>query len=153
MNIRRWFAVRAGWLAIVFSVTFCGGQTTFNFTELTRTFQAAPVPAKTALVYPFASNNQKQVAFIGDDGLFERATGQTSLLAALGTAAPGGGKFLDAETPGVNNAGQIVFRGDTSLPSSSGLFLYLLGGVVHAIGDRWGAGCHRRHSLSDLSFR
>jgi hypothetical protein len=131
----RWFAVLTCGFAVLFSVTFCGAQGVFSFTELTHTFQTAPVPAKTASVYPFASNNQKQVAFIGDDALFERATGHTSLLAALGMVAPGGGKFLDASTPAVNNAGQIVFRGDTSAPSSSGLFLYSGGSIMQLVPD------------------
>ena len=116
------------------TAAFAAG-TSFRFTELTRTFQPAPVPAKISFVYPFSSNDQKQVAFIADGALFLRSQGKTSLLVGLGTPAPGGGTFLGADTPSINSVGEIVFRGNAAAPSSSGLFLYSSGTITQIVQD------------------
>lgn len=122
-------------LAVLFSSNVYGAPNTYKLTELTHSAQGAPAPAKVASIRSFASNNNKQVAFIGDDGLFERALGHTSLLAALGTGAPGGGKFLAASDPAINQTGQVVFRGETAMPNSSGLFLYSAGNISQVVAD------------------
>src|SRR5215467_5272736 len=95
-------------IGFVFATLFAiqaSAQPTFKFKEITRTHDTAPVPAQLSHVSGFAFNNQSQVAFGGDGGLFFEDSGSTSLVAALGDRAPGGGTFLTITGHSLNSKG------------------------------------------------
>jgi hypothetical protein len=135
MTKSRWLLAFTSVIVALSSSCLGFAGSAFNFTELTHTFQPAPVPARTSFVYPYSSNDHKQVAFVGDGALFLKSPGHIAPLVGLGMSAPGGGKFLEASTPSINNHGEIVFRGDTLAPSSSGLFLYSNGTITQVVRD------------------
>src|SRR5207253_9885795 len=57
------------------------------------------------------------------------------IIAGFGQAAPGGGHFISAATPSLNNSRDVVFRAEVSAPGTSGLFLYSNGVVSQFLPD------------------
>ena len=109
-------------LAALFAAQTVSAQSQFKLREVVRTGTNAPVTQQLSFVSGFSLNSQGQSAFIGDGGLFLRSGGNNTIVAAFGDVAPGGGSFISVSAPSINLAGQIVFRGEVSSPSSSGLF-------------------------------
>jgi hypothetical protein len=122
-------------LAALFAAQTVSAQSQFKLREVVRTGTNAPVPQQLSFVSGFSLNSQGQSAFIGDGGLFLRSGGNNTIVAAFGDGAPGGGSFISVSAPSINLAGQIVFRGEVSSPSSSGLFLFSGGKVTQLIAD------------------
>ena len=135
MNPKRIAKLAAVTLAIVFSISNVSAQTAFKFKPVVRTGDNAPVPQQLSFVSSFSLNSQGQAAFIGDGGLFLRSGGNNTIVAAFGDIAPGGGSFISVSSPSISSAGQIVFRGETTSPSPSGLFLFSGGRVTQLIAD------------------
>lgn len=108
---------------------------TFHFEPVTRTNKPAPVPSALASVAGFSVNDSGQTAFAADGGVLFNAGGESSVIAALRTPAPGGGEFITAATPSINASGQIVFRGAATPPSRSGLFLFSGGENTQLLAD------------------
>src|SRR5215472_6982488 len=109
------------WLIVLFTA-IAPAQTRFKLKEILKTGDDAAVPSRLSFVEQFSLNDQGQVAFIGDGGLFLQSGNDVSLIVGLGDPSPGGGTFLQAVSPSINNNGQIVFLGLVSSPGSSGLF-------------------------------
>jgi hypothetical protein len=57
-------------------------------------------------------------------GVFSRSRGAVRTIAAAGTPAPGGGEFLMAEAPSINDAGEVVFHARTTSGRGLGVFLW-----------------------------
>jgi hypothetical protein len=111
-------------------------QPTFKFREIARTHDAAPVPAQLSRVAGLSFNNQSQVSFGGDGGLFFQSGGTTSIVAALGDRAPGGGTFLVVTGQSMNSQGQIAFTGAVVSPNVfGGLYLASGGKLKQLIAD------------------
>jgi len=116
---------------------FCLGapaQTKFKFKEILQTGDDAPVPSLLSFVEQFSLNDQGQIAFIGDGGLFLKSGSDVKLIVAFGDPSPSGGTFVQAESPSINNKGQIVFVGIVS-SGSSGLFLFSQGKITLLVPD------------------
>ena len=122
-------------LAVMFAAQTVFAQSQFKLREVVRTGGNAPVPQQLSFVSKFSLNSQGQAAFIGDGGLFLRSGGSNTIAAAFGDAAPGGGSFVSISSPSINSAGQVVFRGETTSPSPSGLFLFSGGRITPLITD------------------
>jgi hypothetical protein len=110
-------------------------QPSYTFKKLVGTDNAAPVPELLSDVLEYSFNDKGQVAYVGDGGLFFRSGEKVSLLAEFGHAAPGGGKFSFVDTVALNSAGEIVFRGYVTSPSTSGLFSVIKGKITELIAD------------------
>jgi hypothetical protein len=106
-----------------------------NFHLAAITGEAAPVPSTLSSISLFSFNDQGQVAFIADGGLLLKSAAGISIIAAFGTHAPGGGIFLSADMPAINNNGQVVFRGQVTSPGKSGLFLFSAGTITRLVAD------------------
>jgi hypothetical protein len=115
-------------LAICLVAPGASAQANFTLKQILKTGDDAPVPNLLSFVRQMSFNNQGQVAFIGDGGLFLKTGGTLTLLAAPGDAAPGGGTFLQISTPSINSAGQVVFAGAAT--KSGGLFLFSQGTIT-----------------------
>src|SRR5215469_12027296 len=74
-------------------------QLPFKFKSVVRAGDAAPVPAQLSSVFEFAFNDQGQVAVVGDGGLILQSGSQTTVVAAVGDPAPGGGFFFSVSSP------------------------------------------------------
>jgi len=110
-------------------------QTKFKLKEILKTGSDAPVPSRLSFVDEFSLNNQGQIVFIGDGGLFLKSDNDVKLIVAFGDPAPGGGTFIQAASPSINNKGQIVFVGLVTSPGSSGLFLFSQGKITLLVSD------------------
>jgi len=119
----------------LFSTVQLSSQSSYNFRTLVRTGDLSPVPHRLSDILEFSFNDKGQVAYVGDGGLFFRSGQRVGVLAGFGEPAPGGGKFAYADTVGLNSAGQIVFRGEVTSPSKSGLFLHFQGKISELIAD------------------
>jgi hypothetical protein len=106
-----------------------------NFRLAAITGETAPVPSTLSSISLFSFNDQGQVAFIADGGLLLKSAAGTSVIAAFGTHAPGGGIFLSADMPAINNNGEVVFRGQVTFPGKSGLFLFSAGTITQLVAD------------------
>jgi hypothetical protein len=135
MNYKRHIAKLAVALAMLTGIHM-SAQPTFKFREIARTHEAAPVPAQLSRVGGVSFNNQSQVAFGGDGGLFFQSGGATSIVAALGDHAPGGGTFLVVTGQSMNSNGQIAFTGAVVSPTVfGGLYLSSGGKLKQLIAD------------------
>jgi hypothetical protein len=134
---------RIGFILAAFLVLFptiqLSAQTAYNFKKLVSTGNLAPVPPRLSDILEFSFNDKSQIAYVGDGGLLFRSGQTVSIIAGYGHVAPGGGKFIYADTVGLNSLGQIVFRGEVTSPSTSGLFLYFKGKLTELITDGTGA--------------
>lgn len=121
-------------LALCFLAADAPAQTGFKLKQILETGDKAPVPHQLSSVNDFSINNQAQVAFIGDGGLFLKSGDTLTLIAGFGDPAPGGGTFIQISTPSINSQGQIVFAGVVTT-SNSGLFLYSQGQITQLVAD------------------
>src|SRR5271170_4211492 len=110
-------------------------QPTYTFRKLVSTDSAAPAPELLSDVLEYSFNDKGQVAYVGDGGLFFRSGQTVSVLAEFGHAAPGSGKFSLVDTVALNSAGEIVFRGYVTSPSTAGLFSVIKGKIAELITD------------------
>ncbi len=120
-------------LAICFAATSTSAQTNFKLKQILDTGDDAPVPNQLSFVDEMSFNNQGQVVFIGDGGLFLKRGHTLTLLAAPGDAAPVGGTFLQISAPSINAAGQVVFAGTAT--NKGGLFLFSQGKITLLVAD------------------
>jgi hypothetical protein len=120
---------------MLFFSTSAFAQAPFHLRKVVSTGDNAPVPQQLSKVENFSFDAQGQEAFIGDGGLFLSSGGTNTIVAAFGDPAPGGGSFISVSSPSINGSGQIVFRGETTSPSPSGLFLFSAGKVTQLIAD------------------
>lgn len=108
----------------------------FTFTQIARSTMPAPVPSELRSFAAAGVSNGGQVAFSSDSGVFLNTGGTVSLVAALGTAAPGGGKFLFTGPPAINAGGQVLFQAFTTAPSHSGMFLFANNQITQLVRDQ-----------------
>ena len=128
------FAVMA--VLVVLPAVGAVAQTAFKFNEIVRTHNPAPVPAQLSRVAGFTFNDQSQLTFGGDGGLFSATGGTTSILAALGDHAPGGGSFLTISGQSMNSNGQIAFTAVVVSPTLfGGLYLSSAGKLSLLVPD------------------
>ena len=117
-------------LTVCFVALSTSAQTKFTLKQILQTGDDAPVVPQLSFVDQFSLNDQGQVAFIGDGGLFLKSGANLMLLAGFGDPAPGGGRFIQASAPSINSNGEIVFVGSVTAPSTSGLFLFSQGKIT-----------------------
>src|SRR5262249_1024693 len=98
-------------------------QEHFKLKQLVRTGDAAPVPSELLLLSRFGLSNSGQVAFLADGGLVLESAGVTTVVAGFGDPGPGGGIFTRVIAAAIDSQANIVFRGQVTPPSTSGLFL------------------------------
>lgn len=107
----------------------------FSFEPVTRTGRPFPVPSTLSSVTSFSVNDSGQFAFAADGGVLLNTDGNSAVIAALRTPAPGGGEFVTAVSPSINASGSIVFRGSVTTPGQSGLFLFSNGTIAELLAD------------------
>jgi hypothetical protein len=129
------FSVLTTFGLVVLLAASAPAQTTFKFNPVIRAGDAATAPPKLGSILEFSSNEQGSVAVIGDGGLFIKSNHNITVVAAPGDPAPGGGFFLSEENPFINSQGDVVFRGNVSFPSTSGLFLFSKGHLTEILAD------------------
>jgi hypothetical protein len=127
-------AVRLIVLFAVFSIRV-SAQSAYNFRELVGIGTPAPVPPLLSSVVEFSFNDEGDVAYIGDNGLFLRRDKEVKLIAEFGRPAASVGKFRLADSIALNSVGDLVFRGEVDPPDHSGLFLFSKGKVNQLIPD------------------
>jgi hypothetical protein len=122
------------------ALLFPGGKGLFDesFNVVVRAGDAAPGGGIFADLFQPSMNDSYQVAFVGllssgKPGVFLSSGGKISKIAVLGDPAPGGGAYLDFDSPSINNAGQVVFAADVSLSGRSGIFLYSDGKIAAVV--------------------
>ena len=124
-------------LALVLTTLFLSSnmaaQTTFNFRQLVQTGDLSPAPPQLSSVSEFSFNDHGEIAVAADGGLLFTSGGSTSIVAGFGDAAPGGGTFIFADSPSLNSQGTLVFRGEVTFPSVSGLFQFSQGTITSLI--------------------
>ncbi len=109
-------------LVVLFST--CGfAETQYRFRRVAQTGMAAPVPSQLSVITSFSFNDQGQAAFIADGGLLLKSGSAATVVARVGQAAPGGGRFVSLSGPSLSVNEQLVFRGEVSAPGTSGLFI------------------------------
>jgi hypothetical protein len=108
-------------------------QTSFRFGPVVQTGDQSPAPSQLSSVSEFSFNDSGQIAVAADGGLLFTSGGVTSIVAGFGDAAPGGGTFIFADSPSLNSQGTLVFRGEVTFPSVSGLFQFSQGQITSLI--------------------
>lgn len=120
-------------LATIFLSSNIEAQTTFDFRQVVQTGDLSPAPPRLSSVSEFSFNDHGEIAVAADGGLLVTSGGSTSIVAAFGDAAPGGGTFIFADSPSLNSQGTLVFRGEVTFPSVSGLFQFSQGTITSLI--------------------
>jgi hypothetical protein len=110
-------------------------QPPFKFKSVVRAGDPAPVPPQLSFVFEFAFNDQGQVALVADGGLILKSGSQTTVVAAVGDSAPGGGFFFSVSSPALDPQGQLVFRGNVAFPGISGLYSFSNGVITLLLPD------------------
>lgn len=111
-------------------------QTRFKFDPVVRTGDAAPVPPNLGSILEFSSNQQGDVAVIGDGGLFIKAKDKITVITAPGDPSPVGGVFLDETAPLINSQDEVIFRAEVTSPDTfGGLFRYSNGQITQILAD------------------
>jgi hypothetical protein len=118
---------------ICFMVSSALAQTGFRFKKVLTTGDSAPVPPQLSFVSPFSINDQGTAAFAADGGVFLKTQTGLIVIAGFGDPAPGGGTFIDADSPSLTSTGDVVFTGDTTF--LSGMFLYSQGAITTLVAD------------------
>jgi hypothetical protein len=129
------FATLIVTLGILLTSIGATAQARFKIKQLMGTGDHAPVPSELSFISPFMLNNNGQVAFLADGGLFFGSAGVTTLVAGFGDPAPGGGRFIRVTAAAMDSQANIVFRGQATLPSTSGLFLSSAGAITSLVAD------------------
>lgn len=99
-------------------------QITFNVSTVAAPGEAVPAPSELVFVAQPSVNDSGQVAFYADGAVLLQSNGQTTIAAAFGDPAPGGGTFIGAGGALMNASGQIVFSADETAPGRPGIFLW-----------------------------
>ena len=120
---------------LLFSTSLCCAAGDFKFHQVAQSGMAAPVPPQLSIISSFSFNDHGEAAFIADNGLLIKSGDTVRIIAGFSQAAPGGGHFISAATPSLNNSGDVVFRAEVSAPGASGLFLYSNGVVSQFLPD------------------
>ncbi len=111
-------------------------QTRFKFDPVVRAGDPAPAPPTLGSILEFSSNQQGDVAVIGDGGLFIKAKDKITVITAPGDPSPVGGVFLDETMPLIDSQDRVLFRADvTSFDTSGGLFLFSNGQITQVLAD------------------
>jgi len=121
--------------ALLFSTSLRCTAGDFKFHRVAQSRMPAPVPSQISIISSFSFNDHGEAAFIADNGLIIKSGNTVRIIAGFGQAAPGGGHFIAAATPSLNNSGDVVFRAEVSAPGTSGLFLYSNGVVSQFLPD------------------
>lgn len=123
MTPRRFLASTCVSLSIFFLTPELRAQAPYQFSVITETSRRAPVQSLIGTAnYPTVNGNG-QIAYDADGGVFLRSGKTTRIVAAIGDAAPGGGRFISAASPSLNAKGHLAFVGAAETPSGSGIFL------------------------------
>ena len=120
---------------LLFFMSLCCAAGDFKFHQVAQSGMAAPVPPQLSIISSFSFNDHGEAAFIADNGLLIKSGDTVRIIAGFSQAAPGGGHFISAATPSLNNSGDVVFRAEVSAPGASGLFLYSNGVVSQFLPD------------------
>src|SRR5258707_4992609 len=97
--------------------------------------EAVPVPSELVFAAQPSVNDSGQVAFYADGAVLLQPNGQTTIVAAFGDPAPGGGTFIGAGGALINASGQIVFSADVTAPGRPGIFLWSNGSTQVIVRD------------------
>jgi hypothetical protein len=120
-------------MAMFFLSLGLAAQTNFNFKQVVQTGDLSPAAPRLSSVSEFSFNDHGQIAVAADGGLLVTSAGTTSVVAGFGDPAPGGGTFIFADSPSLNSQGTMIFRGEVTFPSVSGLFQFSQGQITSLI--------------------
>ncbi len=129
------FCCRAVSVALLLINSASRAQITFNVSTVAAPGEAVPVPSELVFATQPSVNDSGQVAFYVDGGLLLHSNGQTTIVAAFGDPAPGGGTFIGAGGALINASGQIVFSADVTAPGRPGIFLWSNGSTQLIVRD------------------
>ena len=90
---------------VLLSMSLCCAAGDFKFHRVAQSGMPAPVPSQISIISSFSFNDHGEAAFIADNGLLIKSGNTARIIAGFGQAAPGGGHFIAAATPSLNNSG------------------------------------------------
>ncbi len=110
-------------------------QINFRVSTVATPGDSVPVPSELVFATQPSVNDSGQVAFYADGAVLRQSNGQTTIVAAFGDPAPGGGTFIDAGGALINASGQIVFSANVTAPGRPGIFLWSDGSTQLIVRD------------------
>lgn len=135
-------------------------QAPYEFSAVTETGRLAPVHSRIGTADSAAINATGQIAYEADGSVFLRSNSTNRIIAGIGDAAPGGGKFITAFSPALNVYGHLAFVAAAETPSGSGIFLFVAGkqhlvaaeGQNTSIGPIFGLNSPSLNANDELAF-